>query len=235
MAKAKQQRPAIAVNKSTHIFDVYIGRGSIYGNPYKVGVDGTHEQCKEKYRIYLRQHPWLVLQATDLIGKRLGCFCKPKPCHGDIWADLANDAAANNDKWAAIQAWAQEEMGDRKMAKTAVVASARTNPEDYQAFEDFVIAQSEHNPSFGIGAILHPKRAEGMTVGQKFAKRTNTPLATYGINHKSGKDAGHRRYDDMVRDCDTLIALWDGKSQGIEYAIDKACQADREVYIIPAV
>ena len=26
----------------------------------------------------------------DLVGKRLGCFCKPKPCHADILADLVN-------------------------------------------------------------------------------------------------------------------------------------------------
>ena len=26
----------------------------------------------------------------DLVGKRLGCFCKPRPCHADILADLAN-------------------------------------------------------------------------------------------------------------------------------------------------
>ena len=26
----------------------------------------------------------------ELVGKRLGCFCKPKPCHADILAELAN-------------------------------------------------------------------------------------------------------------------------------------------------
>ena len=26
----------------------------------------------------------------ELAGKRLGCFCKPKPCHADVLADLAN-------------------------------------------------------------------------------------------------------------------------------------------------
>lgn len=29
----------------------------------------------------------------ELVGKRLGCFCKPRPCHADILADLANSIA----------------------------------------------------------------------------------------------------------------------------------------------
>ncbi|WP_261928243.1 DUF4326 domain-containing protein, partial [Vibrio aestuarianus] len=26
----------------------------------------------------------------DLAGKRLGCFCKPQSCHGDVLADFLN-------------------------------------------------------------------------------------------------------------------------------------------------
>jgi len=27
----------------------------------------------------------------ELKGKRLGCFCKPKLCHGDVLVELIND------------------------------------------------------------------------------------------------------------------------------------------------
>lgn len=75
---------------------VYIGRGSIWGNPYSHISTGT----KAKYRTEtvdeaiegFRRHLWSEIRAnrirrTDLqklAGKRLACFCKPKPCHGDV-------------------------------------------------------------------------------------------------------------------------------------------------------
>lgn len=76
------------VNKYKEDYDVYIGRGSIWGNPYTIGEDGDREVVIAKYRSYL----WSQIEAgfitkeqlLSLDGKRLGCFCKPKPCHGDI-------------------------------------------------------------------------------------------------------------------------------------------------------
>ena len=76
------------VNKYKEDFDVYIGRGSVWGNPYVIGQDGTREEVIEKYKHYL----WEMItskrislyQLKNLKGKRLGCFCKPKACHGDI-------------------------------------------------------------------------------------------------------------------------------------------------------
>lgn len=74
-------------------YDVYIGRPgkgltSIWGNPFKVGVDGTLEEVLEKYKDRLIEL-YLAGKITRedimaLDGKRLGCFCKPKACHGDI-------------------------------------------------------------------------------------------------------------------------------------------------------
>ena len=29
-------------------------------------------------------------QVYKLVGKRLGCFCKPEACHGDVLADFLN-------------------------------------------------------------------------------------------------------------------------------------------------
>jgi hypothetical protein len=36
-------------------------------------------------------------RVLDLYGKRLGCFCKPKPCHGDVIVEwLENNTAYLN-------------------------------------------------------------------------------------------------------------------------------------------
>jgi len=72
--------------------DVYIGRPSIWGNPFVVGRDGSRLQVIERYRAWLFEHrPDLVTKArTELKGKVLGCWCAPLPCHGDILAEIAN-------------------------------------------------------------------------------------------------------------------------------------------------
>ena len=78
------------VNKYRESYDIYIGRGSPLGNPFPINeaVGDTREVVIEKFRQYLFQ---CVRNGTitkeylaSLEGKVLGCFCKPKACHGDV-------------------------------------------------------------------------------------------------------------------------------------------------------
>lgn len=82
------------VNKYKEPYDVYIGRGSLWGNPYTVQAYGR-ELCIAMYEQYIRQRlhqePDLYLQLLELKGKTLGCFCKPKACHGDILIKLIEE------------------------------------------------------------------------------------------------------------------------------------------------
>lgn len=67
---------------------VYIGRGSIWGNPFKIGCNKTRDDVIGWYRTYL----WSQIRDGDvtidmlkaLDGKRLACYCAPLKCHGDI-------------------------------------------------------------------------------------------------------------------------------------------------------
>lgn len=74
-------------------YDIYIGRPgkgqtSKWGNPFVIGVDGTREEVIEKYKQYLMDSyqagKFTREDFLALDGKILGCFCSPKPCHGDI-------------------------------------------------------------------------------------------------------------------------------------------------------
>jgi hypothetical protein len=76
------------VNKRKDKYDVYIGRPSKWGNPFKVGRDGTREEVIEKYREWIKTQPELLAQLGELRGKILGCWCKPKACHGDVLVEL---------------------------------------------------------------------------------------------------------------------------------------------------
>lgn len=78
-------------------FDIYIGRGSKWGNPFshKKGtlaghVVGSREEAITKYEEYLLNNQELVNALSELKGKTLGCWCKPKACHGDVLLKLAN-------------------------------------------------------------------------------------------------------------------------------------------------
>ena len=72
---------------------VFIGRPSKWGNPFRLPVkanNATRQVVIDKYRDYLKEHPNLIgLARTELRGKVLVCYCSPKPCHGDILAEIA--------------------------------------------------------------------------------------------------------------------------------------------------
>jgi hypothetical protein len=80
-------------------YDVYIGRASPrhglarskWHNPFRVGRDGTRLEVIAKYEAYLRGRPDLMAALHELRGKRLGCWCHPRPCHGDVLARLADE------------------------------------------------------------------------------------------------------------------------------------------------
>lgn len=76
------------VNLRKDKYDVYIGRPSIFGNPFEIGKDGTREDVIEKYRKYLydriNNDEEFRKKILELDSKTLGCFCKPERCHGDI-------------------------------------------------------------------------------------------------------------------------------------------------------
>jgi len=86
---------------------VYIGRatrshpkGSILGNPFKIGRDGTRAECVQRYRDWLptaiHQYPAMINELIALRGHDLACWCRHEndekrignACHGDVLLDL---------------------------------------------------------------------------------------------------------------------------------------------------
>ncbi len=104
-------KETIVVNISKDTYDVYIGRCSEYrthmlakgikpyekgwlGNPHPIGWCDicreyhTRTECISKFRqdFYkkINSDPEFKKSILSLKGKRLGCYCKPKECHGDV-------------------------------------------------------------------------------------------------------------------------------------------------------
>ena len=79
------------VNLRKERYDIYIGRGSKWGNKFVIGKDGDREEVIKKYREWILSNKELLGSLHELKGKVLGCFCKPKACHGDVLVELVNE------------------------------------------------------------------------------------------------------------------------------------------------
>ena len=70
---------------------VYVGRPTVWGNPFKVGIDGDATECVRRYEIGMLTHPDLRAMVEVLRGKDLVCWCPlDQPCHADVLLELAN-------------------------------------------------------------------------------------------------------------------------------------------------
>lgn len=70
---------------------VYIGRPSKFGNPFNISTSRTREEAILMYREWIKTQPEIIESARkELKGKSLVCFCAPKPCHGDVLMEIAN-------------------------------------------------------------------------------------------------------------------------------------------------
>lgn len=94
---------------SEHSDHVYIGRAGKgvegpFGNPHPVGpscdlCEGrpfhTLEEALHLFYDYfhhrLETDPGFRADVLALTGKTLVCFCKPRPCHGDVIAQWLNE------------------------------------------------------------------------------------------------------------------------------------------------
>ena len=95
------RRPEGAVN---------CARPGHWGNPFRVGVDGTAAECVADYVELLcgpadavilvdgvsiveqrAYRAWVLSHIDELRGRDLACWCRPgQPCHADVLLRLAN-------------------------------------------------------------------------------------------------------------------------------------------------
>ena len=99
------------VNCKHESYDIYIGRSSSrylppefgnyryhFGNPFILKRDGNRKTVIDKFEKWIRgkeyqvvepkRRKWILENLCRLRNKKLGCFCSPKPCHGDVYIKL---------------------------------------------------------------------------------------------------------------------------------------------------
>ncbi len=81
-------------------YDVLIDRTTKWGCPfsYREGTRAkyilpTRKEAIEAYREWITngEGKYLLNDLHELKGKTLGCWCKPKTCHGDVLVELVNN------------------------------------------------------------------------------------------------------------------------------------------------
>lgn len=99
MSKTLTPEQTTVVNLYKGPYDVYIGRAGKgqsghFGNPFQIMNGEKRGATLERFRKYfydrIATDPDFKKSIQELKGKRLGCFCKPKACHGDIIAEYLN-------------------------------------------------------------------------------------------------------------------------------------------------
>jgi len=88
---------------------MFIGRPSKWGNPFTHISDGktlakfvvsSRTEAIEAYRKWITNGDgmYLLKDLHELKDKILGCWCKPKSCHGDILVELVKKLQDGNNR-----------------------------------------------------------------------------------------------------------------------------------------
>ena len=186
---------AVATNRTTRVvnlrrepYDVYIGRpgqgqAGPWGNPFRLNAESQRGPVLERYRSWLQSQiaagriskPALA----ELHGKTLGCFCKPKACHGDVLAAAAD------------QAWAELHDPANQLpptpSPTAAPASSptaaapdRPNPAPEPAAKQFAPEtkkQSISHAPFSLNETAPPRQPAAAAAGTAAPRRPANPNA----------------------------------------------------------
>lgn len=180
-------------------YDVYIGRAGkgkdgYWGNPHS----GPDKEANIKlFRTYfydrIKTDEEFRNKLLQLRGKKLGCFCAPKPCHGDVIVEYLNS------------------LPEVKTIKLAVVGSRTFIDYDYmcQTLKWFDIKQIISGGAKGADALA-----------KRYAEEHNIDYKEFPANwDKHGKSAGYIRNKQIVDAADEVVAFWDGESKGTQHTI----------------
>lgn len=108
-----------------------------------------------------------------------------------------------------------------------VIAGSRTFL-DYKKLE----AELKRIP-WKITKVLSGGAKGADSLGEWWAQCNAVPVDRYPAEwDKYGRSAGYVRNEEMAKNCDLVIAFWDGKSKGTKHMIDLAHKYEREILVV---
>jgi hypothetical protein len=71
------------------------------------------------------------------------------------------------------------------------------------------------------------------TLGEKWANENNIPTLIFLADwNRNGKQAGFIRNEDIIKNCDNVVAFWDGVSKGTAHSLFLAKKYGKPIKII---
>ena len=200
------------VNIKNSTYDIYIGRGSIYWNHYKIGIDGNRDEVCNKHLSYIKNNlstgrfKYKDLKLLD--NKTLGCYCAPNRCHGDNYKMLLDEM--------------------NKYFKVIVAGSRNYNNKEF-IYNKLDILLSKVNKPVQIVSGL----AKGVdSIAVDYAQDKGLYLKTFEAHwDKHGKKAGILRNIEMGDYADALIAFRLNNSTGTSHMINYAKSKNLKIRI----
>lgn len=113
-----------------------------------------------------------------------------------------------------------------KNSKVAIVGSRGFN--DYE-----LLRERLKNHAGNISEIISGGAKGADSLAEMFADEYGIKKTIFKAEwSKFGRSAGIIRNKDIVKNCDVLIAFWDGKSKGTKNSIDLAISQNKKVTIL---
>lgn len=196
------------VNKNKDTFyDSYIGRGSLFGNEWVIGKDGTRDEVidryKESFDKKVESDPSFRTEVLKLKNKTLGCYCKPARCHGDI-----------------IQGWLDERKALAIIGSRGFIDYDRLSG----IFQRYFLCKH---------SIIVSGGANGAdALGKQLAYAYNLDYVEFPADwDRFGKSAGFRRNKDIITCADDVLCFWDGISKGTANSLGLAKKMKKNSFV----
>lgn len=99
---------------------------------------------------------------------------------------------------------------------------------------DFSIIESAIIKSgFAITEIISGTARGVDKLGELYGEKNNIRVTRFPADwNRYGKSAGYIRNEEMAKNADALIAIWDGKSRGTKNMIDIATKKELKVFVL---
>jgi hypothetical protein len=222
------------VNVRNEACDRYIGRPSKWGNPFVVGKNGTREEVIEKYRLFITGNDIFIKSLEELRGMKLGCYCKPLACHGDVLVELIEGAPA-------------KEIAPPVKVINAFIGGSRSIQELSLRHLDFVAAVMAKGHHILIGDApgvdtavqnyLALKRYQNVTVYHSGPKcRVNSGSwvmyeVVTNVDYATGRYYGDKDKA-MALVCDYGLMFHDGSSKGTSDNIERLKSSSKKCLVL---
>lgn len=216
----------IVVNIYKDKYDVYIGRQRDskvfgFGNPFVIGKDGDRNTVIEKFKKYfykrIQEDEEFKKEVFKLNGKILGCFCKPKSCHGDIICDYLNSQ---------LTCYRKQGKTNKTITEPIILGVVGT-----RTFNNYQYMQTILN-RYNVKKIVSGGAQGADKLAELYASENDIPLKIFLPDWNTfGKSAGYKRNVKIVDASDEIVAFWDNKSKGTRLTINIAKEKNKPVHV----